>query len=124
MAREHMWRLCGLAVAYAGCTGAVDVAPDSGLCPAVVGSANEERAADRGYVSLDLAGRVEAVDLDGDGLSEVVMIDPTEDRVHVTRVGSTGSGGLVGERTSFAVGRRPHAVSRYRRQRVTTCCGF
>ena len=66
MAREPMWRLCGLAVAYAGCTGAVDVAPDNGLCPAVVDSA-DRRAADRGYVSLDLAGRVAAVDLDGMG---------------------------------------------------------
>ena len=110
MAREQLWRLCGLAVAYAGCTGAVDVDPDSGLCPAV-GDSADGRAADRGYVSLDLAGRVAAVDLDGDGLSEVVMIDPTEDRVHVTWVVSDASGGLVGERTSFAVGRRPHAVA-------------
>ena len=109
MVRESL--LCGLMVAWAGCTGAIDVVEDRGLCPAVVGSADPRRAVERGYVSLDLAGRVEAVDLDGDGLSEVVMLDPTEDRVHVTRVGSTESGGLVGERTSFAVGRRPHAVA-------------
>ena len=30
------------------------------------------------------------------------MLDPTEDRVHVIRVGSTGLGGLGGERTSFS----------------------
>lgn len=112
MSARERWFGAVLLLGVDGCGAGAAVPVVEGLCPAhEAQSAASRELQPRAAASLDLAGLMEAADLDGDGQSEVVMVDPARDRVHVTRISRSKQGVFRGDMTSHDVGRRPLGVA-------------
>ena len=96
-----------------GCADGAAPPVADGLCPApeVRSATILNQVFPRVGTSLDLASLMVAADLDGDLQSEIIMVDPAGDRVHVIQFARTDQGATTTEDISHVVGRYPLGVA-------------